>query len=46
METDSAEGFASATLNASYLHLHWAGTPAIATRFLGSVREFACENDT
>ncbi|WP_184583918.1 cobyrinate a,c-diamide synthase [Lipingzhangella halophila] len=45
-KTDSAEGFASATLNASYLHLHWAGTPAIATRFLGSVREFACENDT
>ncbi|MBB6172854.1 cobyrinic acid a,c-diamide synthase [Nocardiopsis mwathae] len=35
------EGFASATLNASYLHVHWAGAPALAARFLGSVRGFA-----
>lgn len=45
-KTDGADGFANANLNASYLHLHWAGAPAIATRFLGSVREFASGNDT
>jgi cobyrinic acid a,c-diamide synthase len=27
------EGFASATLHASYLHVHWAGHPELATRF-------------
>ncbi|RNL87636.1 cobyrinate a,c-diamide synthase [Halostreptopolyspora alba] len=45
-KTAGADGFASANLNASYLHLHWAGAPAIATRFLDSVREFASGNHT
>lgn len=27
------EGFATATLHASYLHTHWAGHPALAARF-------------
>ncbi|MFC3999261.1 cobyrinate a,c-diamide synthase [Nocardiopsis sediminis] len=40
-KTGGAEGFAAARLNASYLHLHWAGSPGIAARFLGSVRAFA-----
>jgi cobyrinic acid a,c-diamide synthase len=33
-----AEGFASGRVHASYLHLHWAATPSIATRI---VREAA-----
>ena len=30
---DGAEGFASPTMHASYLHIHWAGHPALAQRF-------------
>ncbi len=43
---DGPEGFAGATLHASYLHLHWAGAPALAARFLDSVRESADGNET
>ncbi|WP_020421888.1 cobyrinate a,c-diamide synthase [Amycolatopsis sp. ATCC 39116] len=32
-----AEGFASSTLHASYLHVHWAGHPALAHRFAAAV---------
>jgi cobyrinic acid a,c-diamide synthase len=28
------EGFATPTLQASYLHLHWAGRPSIARRLV------------
>lgn len=39
---DRVEGFAgsgsgSRRLHASYLHVHWAGTPAVATRFAAAV---------
>ncbi|WP_298178824.1 cobyrinate a,c-diamide synthase [Saccharomonospora sp.] len=33
-----SEGFASPTLHASYLHLHWAGHPELACRFASAVR--------
>ena len=33
------EGFASATLHASYLHVHWAGHPELARRFVAAVRD-------
>jgi cobyrinic acid a,c-diamide synthase len=32
----AAEGFAEGGLHASYLHLHWAGRPSIARRFVGA----------
>ena len=32
------EGFASSTLHASYLHVHWAGHPRFAARFSEAVR--------
>ncbi|GHD23261.1 cobyrinate a,c-diamide synthase [Nocardiopsis kunsanensis] len=32
-----AEGFASPTLHASYLHVHWAGHPHLAERFAAAV---------
>ncbi len=32
------EGFASPTLHASYLHVHWAGHPRLAARFAEAVR--------
>ncbi|MBR8741885.1 cobyrinate a,c-diamide synthase [Nocardiopsis sp. MG754419] len=41
-EIDGApEGFASPTLHASYLHVHWAGHPRLATRFADAVHAFA-----
>ena len=33
-------GFASATLHASYLHLHWAGHPHLAQRFAEAVHAY------
>ncbi len=36
---DGAEGYASATMIASYLHLHWAGAPALAARLLAAARD-------
>ncbi|WP_047872198.1 cobyrinate a,c-diamide synthase [Nocardiopsis sp. RV163] len=35
------EGFASPTLHASYLHVHWAGHPGLAARFAEAVRAAA-----
>lgn len=32
------EGFVTAALHASYLHLHWAGVPGIADRFVAACR--------
>jgi cobyrinic acid a,c-diamide synthase len=34
---DRADGFATDTLHASYLHVHWAGHPSIAGRFAQAV---------
>ncbi|WP_024876715.1 cobyrinate a,c-diamide synthase [Saccharomonospora piscinae] len=34
---DRADGFATPTLHASYLHVHWAGHPALARRFATAV---------
>lgn len=34
-----AEGFAVGSLHASYLHLHWAGYPEIASRFVRAATE-------
>ena len=36
-----AEGFASPTLHASYLHVHWAGHPRLAERFAAAVHAAA-----
>ncbi|PDP87389.1 cobyrinate a,c-diamide synthase [Glycomyces fuscus] len=33
------EGFASPTLHASYLHVHWAGHPRLAARFADAARD-------
>ncbi|HKS43580.1 MAG TPA: cobyrinate a,c-diamide synthase [Amycolatopsis sp.] len=33
----TGEGFASPTLHASYLHVHWAGHPSLARRFAAAV---------
>jgi cobyrinic acid a,c-diamide synthase len=33
---DGPEGFTARNCLASYLHLHWAGTPKMATRFVGA----------
>jgi len=33
---DDPEGFATPVLHASYLHLHWAGTPILATRVIAA----------
>jgi cobyrinic acid a,c-diamide synthase len=33
-----ADGFVARGVHASYLHLHWAGTPAIAPRFVAACR--------
>lgn len=35
-----ADGVGSATLTASYLHLHWAGQPQLAQRFAAAARAF------
>jgi cobyrinic acid a,c-diamide synthase len=35
------EGFASASLHASYLHVHWAGYPELARRFAAAVHAHA-----
>jgi cobyrinic acid a,c-diamide synthase len=35
------EGFASASLHASYLHVHWAGYPELASRFAAAVHAHA-----
>ncbi|SDE84877.1 cobyrinic acid a,c-diamide synthase [Blastococcus fimeti] len=32
--SDSAEGFVAGRVHASYLHLHWAGSPHVAQRFV------------
>lgn len=37
--TDGPEGFANARLHASYLHVHWAGEPSLAQRFLDAARQ-------
>ncbi|CAM2904186.1 cobyrinate a,c-diamide synthase [Saccharomonospora xinjiangensis] len=39
-----AEGFASASLHASYLHVHWAGHPAVARRFASAVHGWAARD--
>ncbi len=35
----AGEGFASSSVHASYLHLHWAGYPVIARRIVKAARE-------
>jgi len=35
------EGFASPTVHGSYLHVHWAGHPALAQRFASAVHAYA-----
>jgi len=32
----SSDGYADARIHASYLHLHWAGSPQLARRFVGA----------
>lgn len=34
------DGYASASLHASYLHVHWAGRPALASRFAAAAADF------
>jgi cobyrinic acid a,c-diamide synthase len=34
-------GFASESLHASYLHVHWAGYPVMARRFADAARAYA-----
>jgi cobyrinic acid a,c-diamide synthase len=37
------EGFTSASLHASYLHVHWAGYPELARRFAATVHAHSAE---
>jgi cobyrinic acid a,c-diamide synthase len=39
--TVRTEGFVAGALHASYLHLHWAGVPGIAERFVGACARMA-----
>ena len=41
-----AEGFASARLHASYLHLHWAGLPAVPRRIVAAALDYATVRGT
>lgn len=38
------EGFATGSVHASYLHLHWAGSPQLASRFVTSCATSRSEN--
>jgi cobyrinic acid a,c-diamide synthase len=38
------DGYASASLHASYLHVHWAGYPELALRFARAVHAFAARD--
>ncbi|AQP49253.1 cobyrinic acid a,c-diamide synthase [Tessaracoccus aquimaris] len=40
------DGVASATLSASYLHVHWAGHPRLAQRFADAAHAFAADPTT
>jgi len=39
-------GLGGPTLHASYLHLHWAGHPAVAQRFANAVHDYASQPHT
>jgi cobyrinic acid a,c-diamide synthase len=39
-ELPTAEGFATPSLHASYLHVHWAGHPHLAQRFADAAHEY------
>lgn len=41
LSNGAAEGFAQGRVHASYLHLHWAGTPQLAREFVTSARRAA-----
>ncbi|MDF9408853.1 cobyrinate a,c-diamide synthase [Pelotomaculum isophthalicicum JI] len=40
-DNNRLEGYASGSVLASYLHLHWAGSPAAANNFLAKCRAYA-----
>ncbi|MDT0301264.1 cobyrinate a,c-diamide synthase [Streptomonospora wellingtoniae] len=40
-ESGGGEGYGSGSISASYLHVHWAGRPAIAERFLAAARAYS-----
>lgn len=40
-ESNLMDGYASGTVLASYLHIHWAGNPAAAQNFLAACRKYA-----